>query len=67
MPDFLAASFSTLSAGDAVRPNYLRRRPTEALDVFREARAANLTALREAEAGDCLLAGVQKGSAGGTL
>src|SRR5690348_15677842 len=111
MPDFLEASFSTLSAADAVRPgpdgtlspveqcwrladleregfgtriyrllhepnpmlpdfdgaravrerNYRQRRLNEALDVFREARAANLTALREAEAGDWLLAGVQEG------
>jgi hypothetical protein len=54
LPDFDGAR--------AVRErNYLQRRLTEALDVFREARAANLTALRGAQAGDWLLAGVQEG------
>jgi hypothetical protein len=34
------------------------RRLAPALDLFREARAANLTALRQAEAGDWLRRGV---------
>jgi hypothetical protein len=111
MPDFLEASFSTLSATDAGRlgvggtpspveqcwhladleregygarirrlldesnpvlpdfdgarvareRKYSERRLDEALDLFREARAANLTALRDAEAGDWLRAGIQEG------
>src|SRR5262249_21776888 len=40
---------------------YTERRVDEALDRFREARAANLAAFREAEGGDWLLAGIQEG------
>jgi hypothetical protein len=41
--------------------NYLMRSLAEALETFRAARAENLSALRQAEAGDWLRAGVQEG------
>ena len=41
--------------------NYLMRPLAEALDAFRAARAENLAALRQAQAGDWLRAGVQDG------
>jgi hypothetical protein len=41
--------------------NYRARPISSALLAFREARAANLSALRQAEAGDWLRAGVQEG------
>ena len=41
--------------------NYLMRPLGEALDAFRAARAENLAALRQAQAGDWLRAGVQEG------
>jgi hypothetical protein len=41
--------------------NYLMRPLCKALEAFRDARAENLAALRQAEAGDWLRAGVQEG------
>jgi DinB superfamily len=41
--------------------NYLMRPLAEALEAFRTARAENLAALRQAQAGDWLRAGVQDG------
>jgi hypothetical protein len=41
--------------------NYLARPLDVAIVAFREARAANLAALRQVEAGDWLRAGVQEG------
>lgn len=45
----------------ALERNYRARRLQDAILAFREARAANLTALRQLEAGDWLRAGVQEG------
>jgi DinB superfamily len=54
MPDFDGARI-------ADERNYLMRPLGEALEAFREARAENLAALRQAQAGDWLRAGVQEG------
>src|SRR5262245_61682529 len=54
LPDFDGARI-------ARERNYLMRPLGEALEAFRTARAENLTALRQAQAGDWLRAGVQEG------
>jgi hypothetical protein len=54
LPDFNGARM-------ARERQYVRRRLREALDAFRDARADNLTALRRAQVGDWLRAGVQGG------
>jgi len=58
-PDPVLADFD--GARIARERNYLMRPLGEALEQFRAARAENLAALRQAQAGDWLRAGVQEG------